>query len=160
MTTKRVHYREGDWFAVPLRSGGYGVGRIARAKPKSPILFGYFWGPRFEHVPPLAVVEGFHGQESVLVTRFGDLGIINGTWPLIGSAILSREEWLLPDFIRSHPLNGKSLVITYNPDNLTNEVVSRPASDAEIEMLPWDAISGFGAVEIRLTKLLSDQQPG
>ena len=41
-----VRYREGDWFAVPLRDGGFGVGVIARANPKAALL-GYFWPASF-----------------------------------------------------------------------------------------------------------------
>ena len=39
----KASYREGDWFAVPLRDGGYAAGLIARANPKG-VLLGYFFG--------------------------------------------------------------------------------------------------------------------
>jgi len=40
-------YSEGDWFAVPLRGGGFAAGVIARAMPrKEGVLLGYFFGPR------------------------------------------------------------------------------------------------------------------
>lgn len=37
----KINDREGDWFAVPLRKGGYAVGLIAHANPDG-VLLGYF----------------------------------------------------------------------------------------------------------------------
>jgi hypothetical protein len=34
----QVNYREGDWFGVPLRDGGFAAGVIARANPKAALL--------------------------------------------------------------------------------------------------------------------------
>ncbi len=47
---QNLPYQEGDWFAVPLRSGGYGVGLVARA-PGNGIVLGCFFGTRYDTLP-------------------------------------------------------------------------------------------------------------
>jgi hypothetical protein len=47
---ENIKYREGDWFAVPLRNGGFAVGLVARANPKAALL-GYFFGPKTKGYP-------------------------------------------------------------------------------------------------------------
>ena len=48
--TGRGEYREGDWFAVPSRDGGFAVGVIARANPGG-VLLGYSFGTLRSEIP-------------------------------------------------------------------------------------------------------------
>jgi Immunity protein 26 len=73
----KVNYREGDWFAVPLRNGGFAVGVIARANPRG-VSLGYFFGPPRSDVPRLDEVADLRSGDAVLVRKFGHLGILNG----------------------------------------------------------------------------------
>jgi hypothetical protein len=73
----KVQYREGDWFAVPLRGGGFGLGLIARANPGG-VLLGYFFGPLRSEVPKLEDVASLRPGDAVLVRKFGHLGIVGG----------------------------------------------------------------------------------
>ena len=75
-------YSKGDWFAVPLRSGGYATGVVARIVTKG-ILLGYFFGPRRVSIPPVNELVQAAAKDAVLVQRFGDLGIIQHGWPII-----------------------------------------------------------------------------
>lgn len=84
----RVNYREGDWFAAPLREGGYAVGVVARANPKAALL-GYFFGPRRVGLPSLDDVVDLKPDDPVLVGKFGHLGLTKGTWPILGRL----EDW-------------------------------------------------------------------
>lgn len=48
---KRLPYREGTWFALPLRKGGYAVGVVARMAPRGRIILAYFFGPKRNQIP-------------------------------------------------------------------------------------------------------------
>ncbi|MGH7485682.1 MAG: hypothetical protein ACREMY_08785, partial [bacterium] len=64
---------------VPLRDGSYAMGIIARAAA-SGILFGYFFGTTFDHVPAAEQFAGLKAGQAVLVIEFGSLGLRSGTW--------------------------------------------------------------------------------
>jgi hypothetical protein len=152
---KKLPYKEGDWFAVPLENGGYGVGLIARSKPGGRILLGYFFGPRREHLPSLNDVQGLTVKDAILVRRFGDLGLYNKEWPIIGpSASWNRKIWPMPSFVREDVVSGETTLIDYSEDDLT-EVSERPGSPDDLHRYPEDGLSGYGAIGIKLTDLLS-----
>jgi hypothetical protein len=75
MARNKINYREGDWFAVPLRDGDYAVGVVARVDGSGGVL-GYFFGPRRAEVPSLLEVENLDPDQALRVLRFGDLGLI------------------------------------------------------------------------------------
>jgi len=62
---KRLSYREGTWFAVPLKDGGYAAGVVARVGRRG-VLFGYFFGPRRPAAPSLSDLEGLTPNNAVL----------------------------------------------------------------------------------------------
>jgi immunity protein 26 of polymorphic toxin system len=78
-------YREGDWFAVPLRDNAYGVGLAARVDGKGGVL-GYFFGPRRTELPDLSELAALSAGDSVLVRQFGDLSLLKREWPVIRAA--------------------------------------------------------------------------
>jgi hypothetical protein len=78
-----VKVSEGDCYAVPLKSGGFGVGVVAR-KGKRGALFGYFFGPRREQIPTISDVRAIRAETADLCALFGDLGIQNGEWIHLG----------------------------------------------------------------------------
>lgn len=45
MARRKLNYKEGDWFAVPLGGAGYALGLVARVGRRG-VTFGYFFGPR------------------------------------------------------------------------------------------------------------------
>jgi hypothetical protein len=51
---KKLTYREGDLFVLPLQDLGYAVGLVARSGPRGRVLFGYFFGPRYPEMPKLS----------------------------------------------------------------------------------------------------------
>jgi len=77
-------YREGSWFAVPLRQGGFGLGLVARATEEGKVIVCYFFGPRRETVPVLADARHAKASDAVRVARVGDLFLLRGQWPIIG----------------------------------------------------------------------------
>jgi hypothetical protein len=148
-------YAEGDWFAVPLRSGGYAIGVVARAS-RGGVLLGYFFGHEQLRLPTLADVETLRPADAIHVQRFGHLGFQQGTWPVLGRlAAWDRSAWSMPTFVRYEELTGRSFRVLYDdedPNRLVREIEVEPGQP---EQGPRDAMAGAGAVEKILTSLLA-----
>lgn len=148
-------YREGDWFVVPLRRGGYGLGVVARLNGEG-IVLGYFFGPKREQVPSFKETVGLSANKASYVSFFGDLGLIDGKWLILGhSDLWQKESWPVPYFCRYHPeLDRRAFRVEYSEDTLA-AVDEVEISPEECQRMPRDGLSGSGAVEITLGKLLS-----
>lgn len=152
----KLSYKEGDWFAVPLRSGGYAMGLVARARKRGKVLFGYFFGPRLDRPARLDDVARFGPRDAVFIGRFGDLSLMTGEWLIVGQAgVWNRAAWPMPPLVRVDLVSGKPWKIHYSEDDPSVSVSEAPSEEAERDALPQDGLWGAGAVEIRLTKLLS-----
>ncbi len=151
---EKLPYKEGTWFAIPLRQGGYAAGRVARHSGNGCIL-AYFFGPKRETIPALDELDNLTSDSAIRVARVGDLGIIEGSWPIIGdSAKWEREKWPIPAFIRKDDIGKAAWRIVYADDNplqiITEERIPYDSSGYE-----RDGLDGAGAAEIVLTRLLS-----
>jgi hypothetical protein len=156
MARRKKNYRESDVFAVPLRDGGFAVGVVACSSAGS-IILGYFFGPRHEVVPTSDVACQLNPTEPVLIRLVGALGLLNGEWPIIGSIDnWESEKWPLPKFLHENPSRPEEcFLVTYNRKNLNAPPVAvEPIDCALASGYPEDVMSGYGAVEIRLTRLL------
>lgn len=158
---KRIKYSEGQWFAVPLKTGGYALGIIVRGNYKTKGGLGYFFGPRYKEVPDERETWLKKPSDAILITWFGDLGIIWGRWPLIPSTRpFRREEWPVPKFQRIDALNpAKGWLVEYSQEvaGIGELPIRETYCDAkELMELPKDSLLGYEAVEIVLTKLLSE----
>lgn len=152
----RNAYREGSWFAVTLRDeeGGYALGRIGRVSPGGGIALGYFFGPRQTTPPELGEVAALRSTDAIAVWIFGTLNLDKGKWPIMGSTLpWRREEWKIPDFIRREPISERIWRVVYDEDD-PNCVVDELRMLTDDPTLDRDALSGAGAVEIMLTKLI------
>jgi hypothetical protein len=150
--TEVLPYSEGSVFAVPLRNGGYARGVVARAGPEGKVLFGHFFGPRLDSVDQVNL-KGIEPGKSILSIIFGDLGLINGEWRLIGSmSNWQRGAWSMPDFVRRDPI-GKRAWRVRRSDVDPAKIESEVPIEFDID-LPPNQTSGYGAVELKLTKLL------
>ena len=145
-------YSEGSVFSVPLREGGCARGIVARAAPEGVTLFGYFFGPKMKSVTDLNMDE-LSPENAVLSVVFGDLGLMNGEWSVIGALPdWQREEWPMPDFVRRDDI-GKRAWRVRRSDNDPSVVESEEPTDFDTNLPPnWS--SGYGSVELKLTKLL------
>jgi immunity protein 26 of polymorphic toxin system len=156
VSQKKVKYEEGDWFAVPLRKGGFAPGVVARTGTKG-IFLGYFFSPKYRTLPDLHDVLQNSAASPVLVALAGDLGLIRGDWKVLGKPWnWRRDRWPLPAFSRRDALTGKASQVTYNEADLLTEERVTPCSEAEAGELPADGVWGYGAIEKRLTALLSE----
>lgn len=154
MTRKKVPYKTGDWFAVPLRTGGFAVGIIANANRRAGILFGYFFGPKRRALPRLDELRALTPKDAVLLAQFGDLGLIKGEWPIVGSVDAGEQDWPMPPLVRRDAMTGRPQLVTYRVDDPTLEADVRGCRDDECEGLPEDGVYGYGAVETKLTNVL------
>lgn len=150
-----MRYAEGDWFAVPLRDGGYGVGLLARSNPKGALL-GYFFGPKRQAVPSLDDVAPLKVGDSVLIGRFGHLGLKNGVWPIVGRAgTWDRVAWPTPVFFRFEELTGRWFLMFYDDDDPLRLLREEQVPAAATQGLPQDGLMGAGFVEMSLSRILA-----
>ena len=151
---KKLPYREGTWFAVPLEGGGFGTGIVARSGPRGRILLAYFFGPKRSSVPALAEVESLKAQDAVLAIKISDLGLFKGMWPIIGNAeVWQRSDWPMPVFVRRE---GRYAWLVHYADDYPNRVEAEEPAPPNFEAhLRIDSIYGFGAAEFHLTKALT-----
>jgi hypothetical protein len=162
MATRRP-YAEGDWFGVPLPSGGWAVGVAARCEPgEAGTVLGYFFGPRRTELPTPADLENVHADETILVAIFGDLGLIEESWPRLGShSRWIRTEWTMPAFGRESALSDAYWKIHYDPEDPAVEREQTRITRTEFDRLPADGLYGAGAIEETLERLLNaDDAPG
>ncbi|MGC1239752.1 MAG: Imm26 family immunity protein [Acidimicrobiales bacterium] len=149
-------YREGDWFAVPLRNGGFGFGVVARINPGG-ILFGYFFGPVSRDLPNVDAFSTFKAEDAIMVARFGHLGLKDGSWFNLGQAKQwNRGDWPIPSFCRYEELTGRSLRVEYDQNDPNRVVKLDPVPPGASEQIPKDRLLGAGALEKILTSSLSD----
>jgi len=149
----KLPYSEGIVFLVPLRDGGYARGVAARTSPQGKGVFGYFFGPKLTSVDD-ATIDDLIPFKAILHVRFGDLGLIKGTWPIYGKLTgWDRSMWPMPDFVRRDPLGKRKPVLVRYVDNDPMRIETEyPIDDAT--GMEADSAWGYGAVEIKLTKLL------
>ena len=149
----KLPYREGTWFGVPLRQGGFAVGLVARATAKGKVILCYFFGSRHTTVPALPEVERLKPSDAIRIIRVGDLGLIRGEWPIIGQAnSWERSHWPMPPFARLDPLSRKAWRV-YHSDSDPN-LIDREEPEQYESTLEDDGLFGAGAAELVLTKLL------
>jgi hypothetical protein len=150
----KLPYYEGSAFWVPLRTGGFARGVVARATRRGRGICGYFFGPRFDFQKDFELGD-LHPNDAVLRVRFGDLGLIRGEWKIIGQVPnWDRSKWPMPDFVRRDPFSKIAWLVRYS-DTDPNKVVGEfPTTYDFVLELERDVGWGYGAVELKLTKLL------
>jgi len=150
----RLSYREGDCFALPLRAGGFARGVVVRLDRKG-IVLGYFFGPRLASLSEATIDDTLRPEKAVLLARFGDLGLQKGEWRVIGHIDpWDREAWRIPGFLHLDERGDRGFVRYYD-DSLRFVREERVTGSAISLHAPRDALLGYGAAEIRLTKLLA-----
>lgn len=149
-----ILFYEGDVFAIPLRTGGYAVGVIARVSAdNSGGLLGYFFGKKFESMPSKDVIVSLRPLEAIRVLKFGDLFLQKKKWPIVGSIEnWDRKDWPMPDFVRKDDISKKAWRARYSDDRISKIISEHPEPfDSSLER---DSVFGGGAIELLLTKEL------
>ena len=154
--SRRLPYQEGDWFAVPLKSGGYAAGLVARASRKGRILLGYFFGPRRQEPPKVEDLLSLTSGDAVLADLFGDLSLIKEEWPVVGPTPgWDHSRWPMPVFGRVEEFGGRAWRVEVPDGDPAAEPKVTPLSPKEARRLPEHHLLGAGAVEEILEDLLS-----
>jgi hypothetical protein len=155
MPRKKLPYKEGDWIAVPIENDKYIVGKVARSDGRGLVL-GYFFEPALDKVPPLDAVNKLQPSDAALIRKFGDLGLIRYGWPVIGqTGEWRREEWPVPVFSQIDIIDSSKTYKVYYDDNVdmnSRKTVRVPPD--EIVGLPQDGLSGCGALQTRLERII------
>lgn len=152
----RLPCQEGDWFLVPLPSGGYASGLVARASKRGRVLLGYFFGPRRAAPPDVEALAGLTAASAVLVARFGDLDLVQKNWPVLGQrGEWRRSLWPMPAFANRDLLTEQVWRVEYSDDDPNRLVARIPFSANDAKRFPPDRVSGSGAVAIKLDQLLT-----
>jgi len=150
---KKLPYDEGDCFGVPLPNGNFAVGIVVRHNRRGRV-FGHFFGPPMQ-AP--AIDAAWRPEHAVLTGRFGDLGLIEHKWPVLGKFPgWDRNAWPFPRCFWLEPFPGRDIYFREYDERdfvLQNNVrVSR--SEANIAGIPKDGDMGYVFVEKRLARLL------
>jgi hypothetical protein len=152
--SKRVRFDEGQWFAVPLPSGGYAFGLLARWSVKTKIGLGYFFGPRTSTTPASEQTLDKDPDDAVLTEMFNCLGLIDHSWPLIQSTrAWNRDHWPVPRFGHFDEYERKAWIREYDDIGRIHAREFRSTPE-EIATLPRDGLAGAGAIEALLDRLL------
>jgi len=149
----KLPYAEGTIFLVPLEKGGYARGVVARTGDQGKAVFGYFFAPCLPSKDEVRL-EDINPANAIKKIMFGDLGLINGEWPIVGAIPnWNRSEWPMQDFVRRDPLGKlKPILVRYcDTDPMRIEAEFPIDDDSGLET---DSASGYGAVEIKLSRLL------
>jgi Immunity protein 26 len=149
----KLNYKEGTWFAIPLRSSGFAVGVVARAKRG--IILCYAFGPHRDTVPALAGISHLKAKDAVRVFRVGDLHLITLKWPIIGQTKnWNHSEWPMPVFIRRGMLPPYTNFLVFFSDEDPTKRIREEREQNDRPDLPEDSLKGAGAAEITLTKVI------
>jgi hypothetical protein len=147
-------YSEGSVFLVPLIDGGYARGVVARSPKRGRGLLGYFFGPAFKG-PDKVAMDDLDPTNAVLCVIFGDIGLVNGEWPVRGVIPgWNRSQWPMPDFVRRDPLVRRAWLVRHSDSDPSRIDVEYPTEYDSA--LASDSTYGYGAVELTLTRLLGD----
>jgi hypothetical protein len=150
---KKLTYKEGDVFAVPLRDGGFSLGIVARSPRHGKVLLGYFFPGKLPAVPKPPDLPVLLPENAMKVVRFGDLSLMTGEWPIIGSLQnWDRDDWPMPKFIRQDPLTKRARLVSYADDD-PNKEIAEELCHFEATGYEADSLLGAGFVELLLTKL-------
>lgn len=146
-------YQEGTAFFVPLRKGGFARGVAARVSPQGRGVFGYFFGPRLK-TDTHDDLTGLQPGKEILRLMFGDLGLANKEWKIIGQIPnWNRGNWPMPDFVQRDPFVSKKLLLIRYSDTDPMRIETTYEVQDDTGLLP-NLSSGYGAVEIKLTNIL------
>ena len=87
-------YRLGDWFAIPLGDGRYGVGIVARGTRKA--IAGYVFAQPWSGLPSIEALASLDPAQASWSGAFSDRAIVEERWPVIGgSASFALSNWAL-----------------------------------------------------------------
>lgn len=157
-------YSEGDIFAVPLKTGGYGIG-IAICLGLIHNVVARFFGQVRESLPSLEEFANTTESDSVHVEHFLDDGLRDGSWKVIGQhPAWDAYEWPIPKFGWFQPANSSSSdtsegrAFEMELDENLRTYRQKEVSIDHFNSLPYEILVSSKEVEITLALALT--RPG
>jgi Immunity protein 26 len=152
----KLTYKEGDIFWVPLNSGGFAVGVVARVGNGGRIVLGYFFSQQFGALPDAPELSELRSEDAILAVRFGDLHLMSGRWPIVSEVRpWDPKMWPMPKFVRIEPPTNNVYLVTYSESDpgptITDQRINDNSAGYEI-----DCLIGATAVEIILSHRLEN----
>jgi hypothetical protein len=122
-------------------------------------VIGYFFGPRRATVPTVEQLHTLQPGDAILVARFGDLGLVENEWPVIGGQPgWDRDQWPIPVFVRSLPPTGRLVKVWYDETELNSPAREEILPAGQDFHAPLNLNMGYVYVQNKLGNLL-DAQP-
>jgi hypothetical protein len=153
---KKLLYREGDVFSIPLRNGNVSLGVLARSPKSGWSLLGYFFPYQYDAIPLPGDVPRLTPESAIRVMIFSALSLKKGEWEIISRVDKwdeVRELWKMPRFIRRAPIGGIAWLVDY-ADNDPSKEIAIERCDPNLQDYYPDGACGAGYVEIVMTKLI------
>lgn len=153
-------YSEGDFFAVPLKTGGYGIGIAVCLGPRGSVVARFF-APVRDSVPELSEIEHFTENDSVYVEHFSGEALQDGSWQIIGKLPdWDSYEWPIPKFGWFQPFSDKpgGRAFEMELDENLKTFRQKEVSISHFETLPYEGKVGSKTVEISVGLALT--RPG
>lgn len=155
---RKVNYKEGDCFSVPIVSGGYARGVVCRSGHGG-LLYGLFFPPICGTLSELSVDEQLVPDYAIYRCICGDRAFRKNEWKVIGGVSnWSRAEWTLPRFLKWDEDDKKGWLAEYDEETLNIKAII-PITELTEDMhdYPKDSVLGYKLVEKRLSQLLSNE---
>jgi hypothetical protein len=144
--------RPGTWFAVPLLSGDFAHGLVAR-NYKRTYGVGYFFGPALARPEGIKNLKELRPESAVLVGFFGYLGFKRDSWPILGEQpAWNPAHWPLPRFVQPNEIARSARLITYDESDIS--VVLSDVEAVDTDRGPEDGMMGHKFLQARLTQLV------
>jgi hypothetical protein len=158
LSKKSTIYKEGDWFAVPLRRGKHALGLVARKDRRGDSFLGYYFAPDGLGETAEELASRLTAQKAVMVSASGAYGLVHRLWRVFGRSNWNRDEWPIPVFQRTD-MSGRTFLETYGDEDVLLPIPAQiqvldpriPAASVKSGLL--DA----GAVEETLWQRLRNQ---
>ena len=153
-------YSEGDFFAVPLKTGGYGIGIVVVTGPRGTAV-GRFFGTTRDSVPTLNELKHLTEGDSIHVEHFRDEGLQDGSWKIIGQhPSWDSYDWPIPKFGWFQPFTDKSggRAFEMELDENLRTFRQKEVSIEHFRTLPYEGVVPAKAAEITVTLVLT--RPG
>lgn len=153
--TQNLNYKEGSWFTVPLESGEFAIGLVARMAPGGSIILAYFFD-KVHTIPTFTELARYKPIDANKIAMVGDLGIINGEWKVIGELPdWDRSLWRIPNFVRREEFTNRIWLVQYSDDDPNLVISEERVDEKDVKNLEPNVLWGYKSAEKHLSKLFN-----
>jgi hypothetical protein len=156
----RPRRRAGDWFAIPLPSGGFATGLLARAHSRKRAVFAYFFGPIRKDLPLSEDVLSYAPGDEAFRRHVFDANLISGRWPIVlRPSTWDPLIWPMPEFRMGEEYMDQIWAVRFDDENPESMIAKRPIPKHEIDSYQPVEIHGASITERDLARALGVPLP-